>query len=224
MRITQTGNARSTRASVAGRVVGLVLLVAVLPVILVAAAVAAVALRSFPFFVQRRVGLDGREFGFVKIRTLPVSTPPYATKYELDGVAIPRVCHFLRNRHLDELPQLLLVAAGRMKLVGPRPEMPTLHETFDPAFAALRTSVLPGCIGLWQASVDNHRLIAEAPEYDAYYVRNRNWKLDAWIVARTALHLLIGPRVELVGVPRWAAEPSVDAYATTSPAPLTPLA
>jgi lipopolysaccharide/colanic/teichoic acid biosynthesis glycosyltransferase len=161
-----------------------------LPVIVISAAGAAISLRAWPFFTQERVGRDGRIFRFVKLRTLPVHTPPYAGKYELGHLDVPAFCKLLRLLHLDELPQLYLVVLGWMSLVGPRPEMPYLHEQLDPAFAAYRTSVRPGCTGLWQISDHCHEMIFEHPEFDEHYLRNRSLRLDAWILGRT-LRLMI---------------------------------
>ena len=82
------------------------------------------------------------------MRTLPTTAPRYATKYELVRLRIPAFSLMLRRLHLDELPQLLHVLAGKMSLVGPRPEMPNLYCAFDAEFAERRVSVRPGCTGL----------------------------------------------------------------------------
>ena len=164
---------------------GLLAIVAA-PLILVLALVLALSLRAFPFFVQERVGLDGRRFRLVKLRTLPRTTPPYADKYSIAGVKIPRVARVLRRLHLDELPQLFLVPIGRMSLVGPRPEMPALHDRLPGNFAEQRTSVRPGCTGLWQIGRDSGGLIGETPYYDEFYLHHRSNQLDLWILAQTA--------------------------------------
>lgn len=163
-------------------VVGSMLFVLALPITVAALIVSIIFLRSNPFFVQARVGYMGRRFKLVKIRTLPVRTPVYADKYQLKMHRLPRPLRMIRKAHLDELPQLVHVVIGRMSLVGPRPEMPNLHASFDPAFAELRTSVRPGCFGLWQVSPERHRLIGEAPAYDAFYVNHRTIRLDLWTV------------------------------------------
>lgn len=167
--------------------VGGLLLLITLPMILLCALVTAASLRAWPFFGQERVGLDGRVFRFVKIRTLRPSVPAYADKYEVapHELDAPAFCRLLRRLHLDELPQLALVVLGRMSLVGPRPEMPHLHAAMDPTFARTRTSVRPGCTGLWQVSVGSGGLIGESPEYDLAYVEQRTFALDLWILGRT---------------------------------------
>lgn len=166
---------------------------------------AACSLRAWPFFVQKRVGRRGRVFRIVKIRTLPPSTPAYADKYEISTVRVPWFCATLRHLHLDELPQLYLVPAGRMSLVGPRPEMPGLHSQFEPRFASLRTSVRPGCTGLWQLSEDTTTLIRETPLYDQVYLAGASVRLDLWVLWRTALMVCrIGTPLSLEQLPQWA--------------------
>ena len=184
-----------------------VLLVLTLPIVLVAAVGSAVVLRAWPFFVQRRVGLDGRSFRFVKIRTLPTDTPAYLLKNELRVEDLPRFTRALRRLHFDELPQLFLVLAGRMSLVGPRPEMVEFHERLDLDFALDRTAVRPGCTGLWQIGEACAGLLGDAPQYDRFYLRHQSLRLDAWILWRTTLMMLgVGPLVRLAEVPDWAAD------------------
>jgi len=184
--------------------VSAVLLLLALPVIVVAAAGSALSLRAFPFFVQRRVGRRGHPFLFIKVRTLPVDTPAYVDKHQLDGARIPAFCRLLRQLHLDELPQLVLVLLGDMSLVGPRPEMGPLHDDLPEEFAELRTSVRPGCTGLWQISEGCTDLIATSPEYDRYYLAQRNLRFDLWVLGRTALKMAgIGDTITLRDVPPW---------------------
>jgi lipopolysaccharide/colanic/teichoic acid biosynthesis glycosyltransferase len=186
-------------------VVGSVLAVLTLPFVLVFAVGCALSLRAWPFFVQQRVGKDGKPFPLPKLRTLPASAPPAIDKYQLDGTRIPPFCRLLRRTHLDELPQLLVVPLGWMSLVGPRPEMPNLLARYPTDFAASRSSVRPGCTGLWQISTASGKLIYESPEYDLVYARHRGLALDLWILYRT-LRMLATRRavIDLDDVPSWA--------------------
>jgi exopolysaccharide production protein ExoY len=186
-------------------VVGTLLVVLVLPAILLGAIGSAIALRAWPFFVQTRIGAGGREFKFLKIRTLPRTVGAYVDKYQLDLDALPWFVHMLRKLHLDELPQLFLVPLGKMSLVGPRPEMPGLHSTMHGSHQAARLAMRPGCTGLWQVSVDCDRLISEAPQYDMYYASNASVRLDVWVIARTVRMMFFrGPLATLADVPSWA--------------------
>ena len=195
-----------------------VLVVLTLPIVLVAAIGSAIVLRAWPFFVQRRVGWDGVPFRFVKIRTLPTSTPAYMLKNQLHLEELPAFARGLRLLKFDELPQLFLVLTGRMSLVGPRPEMTHFHDLLEPGFGRERTSVRPGCTGLWQISYGCTGLLGESPEYDRFYLRHQRQRLDLWILWRTAL-MMLGRR-ELAGlddVPPWAATVEPDPSTLTKP-------
>ncbi len=191
-------------------VVGVALSIVTAPVIAVLAIGSAVSLRTWPLFVQERLGRDGRVFRFVKVRSLPADTRPDEDKYTLAGVSTTRWGRFIRSTHLDELPQFWLVVTGRMSIVGPRPEMPALARTFDPAFVADRLAVRPGITGPWQVSTAVVGLIGEAPEYDRFYLAHASLKLDAWLSLRT-IGAVLGLRpLPLEGFPSWAASPTDD--------------
>jgi len=187
------------------------------PLIVLLAVGATVSLRAWPFFGQYRIGRRGRPFRIFKIRTLPKSAPAYADKYQIaQTVQVPPYCRWLRQTHLDELPQLYLVVLGRMSLVGPRPEMAMLHEAIDPDFAALRTSVRPGCSGPWQVGDASGRLIFEAPEYDRFYLLNQTLRLDLWLLWCTA-NSVVGIRRgrTLDEVPGWVLRRRAEGSART---------
>ncbi len=195
------------------------LLVLTLPIVLVIAVGSASTLRAWPFFTQYRVGRGGQLFRFVKVRTLPVQTPPYIDKHHLDTEHLPAFCALIRRLHLDELPQLFHVVGGRMAMVGPRPEMACLHEQMAPAFAEARTRVRPGATGLWQLSESCTGLIAAGSEYDLHYLARRSLRFDLWILARTSLQMLGLRRcLTLADVPEWVA-PAPDATVVALPEP-----
>lgn len=198
-------------------VAGTVLALLSLPVVLVLAAVTAVNLRAWPFFVQTRVGANGVPFRLVKLRTLPVSTDHYADKRAIESIPLDWISRTLRRTHLDELPQLFLVPSGRMSLVGPRPEMAFLHDQMPASFARRRIEVRPGCTGLWQIGHACSGLIMEAPEYDLYYVDNRSVLLDLWVMWRTLTMLVHRRTVGLADVPAWIPQVgAVSAFALVS--------
>lgn len=202
--ITSTSERVDTYRRTFDILVSALLVVLTLPILVAAATASAISLRAWPFFSQERVGKDGELFRFLKVRTLPTSVPSYIDKHQLAGHDIPVCGRFLRALHLDELPQLYLVLAGRMSLVGPRPEMAYLHERLPEAFALLRTSVRPGCTGLWQISQSCAELISAAPEYDRFYLAHRTLRLDLWIVWRTILTMTgLAGCVTLEQVPAW---------------------
>lgn len=184
-------------------VAGLSFSILTLLLVVVLALGSAVAFRAWPFFTQMRLGRNGRHFRFVKLRTLPTNTPSDASKYELADFE-SKFGHFLRNTHLDELPQFWLLVTGRMSLVGPRPEMPTLAATFDPAFVAERMEVRPGITGTWQVSPAAVGLIGEAPEYDRFYIEHACPRLDAWISVRTLAQIVGYPPLSIEQFRSWA--------------------
>lgn len=186
-------------------VISLGLLLLTLPILTLVIVGSAMSLRTHPLFVQDRVGRGGELFRFLKVRTLPREVPAYIDKHQLPQDAIPAFCRLLRRLHLDELPQLLLVLRGHMSLVGPRPEMGHLHGEMPPEFAALRTSVRPGCTGLWQVSAARTELISASPQYDEVYLAHRTLRLDLWVLYRTALQMVgLGRCITLDDVPAWS--------------------
>lgn len=188
---------------IAERAIAAAALLVTLPLILLCAGVSAAIYRTSPFFVHERVGFGGQRFHFYKIRTLPPTTNRYADKYALGDATVPASMQLVRRLHLDELPQLLHVVRGQMSLVGPRPEMPCLHDSLPRDFAQLRTSVRPGLTCLWQISPHNRGLISERSEYDRLYVDYSNPLLDLWILSQTAKKMTTGSTIHLHEIPRW---------------------
>lgn len=183
-----------------------------LPCILVLAIGSAISFRAWPFFTQLRLGHHGAEFRFIKIRSLPVTTPAAVDKYELKALANTRFGGFLRRFHFDELPQLWLVVWGTMSLVGPRPEMPCVAATFAPGFVATRLTVKPGCTGLWQISTASVGLIGDNPKYDLVLVHSESVRLDLWVIVRTPFHMLGAHSVRsLDDVPGWVRSDALTA-------------
>jgi exopolysaccharide biosynthesis polyprenyl glycosylphosphotransferase len=143
-------------------------------------------------FKQQRVGRNGRLFEIYKFRTMRIDAPTYQfSPTTIGDWRITRVGRFLRKVSLDELPQIFNVIRGDMSLVGPRPEMPFIVETYG-ARERLRLSVLPGITGLWQLSADRAFLIHENPQYDLYYIRNRGFFMDLAILLHTLAFAIKG--------------------------------
>jgi exopolysaccharide biosynthesis polyprenyl glycosylphosphotransferase len=138
-------------------------------------------------FRQERVGLNGRRFRMFKFRTMYTNAPAYAySPKESDDLRITRLGRFLRRTSLDELPQLVNVFRGDMSLVGPRPEMPFIVESYTERHSQ-RLQVKPGITGLWQLSGDRSYLIHENIEYDLYYIKNRNFFMDIAVLLHTCI-------------------------------------
>jgi len=184
--------------------IGLTLGLLLTPIMILLAIGSALAYRAWPFFVQDRLGLHGRSFRFVKVRSLPDSTHCSLDKHQLQHVGNNAWGRWLRKFHLDEVPQLWLVVTGRMSLVGPRPEMPSLAATFDQEFVRERLTTAPGCTGLWQISPSSALLIGEDMTLDLHYVRNWTLRLDVWILFRTVEEMVGGRSLtDLSQIPKW---------------------
>jgi exopolysaccharide biosynthesis polyprenyl glycosylphosphotransferase len=144
------------------------------------------------FYIQERIGLDGKHFKIIKFRTMikdaeaktgVIWSPP-------DDKRVTRIGRTLRKFSLDEFPQLLNVLRGDMSLVGPRPERPEFVEKFknDIPRYMLRHRVKAGMTGWAQV----HGLRQNTPldkriEFDIYYIQNWTFKLDLEILWRTVL-------------------------------------
>jgi len=149
------------------------------------------------FYVQDRVGLDGKVFPCIKFRTMRVdaeaeSGPVWATK---DDPRRTRLGAFLRRFSIDELPQFINVLLGQMSIVGPRPERPVFVEQFKtlvPRYME-RHREKAGITG-W-AQVNGYRgdtSIEERTRYDLWYVENWSLLLDFKIMFKTIWAVLKG--------------------------------
>ncbi|HZM16009.1 MAG TPA: exopolysaccharide biosynthesis polyprenyl glycosylphosphotransferase [Candidatus Krumholzibacteria bacterium] len=147
-------------------------------------------------FAQRRVGQRGRQFTCYKFRSMVAGAEAMkSTLAELneasgpafkirDDPRITRVGAFLRRSSLDEVPQLLNVLRGQMSIVGPRPQIPTEVELYEP-WHRRRLEVKPGITCLWQIAGRSHIGFDEWMRLDLEYLRRRSLQLDLWIVLHT---------------------------------------
>jgi exopolysaccharide biosynthesis polyprenyl glycosylphosphotransferase len=168
------------------------LILLTLPMWLAVAVMVKTTSRGPVFFRQERTGQSGRRFVMLKFRSMYVDTPKYGRSPEdpRDRRITP-AGRFLRKTSLDELPQLWNVLTGDMSLVGPRPEMPYITETYTP-LERRRLSVPQGLTGFWQLSGDRKFIIHEAVEYDLYYIENRGVFLDLAILLHTLFFSMKG--------------------------------
>ncbi len=176
-----------------------VILIIAAPVLLLAVAAIRLETPGPAFFLQTRVGWQGRRFRIVKLRTLHWRA---GHGQVLPGdPRITRVGRWLRRSSLDELPQLLNVLRGEMSLVGPRPH--AVHD--DLRFARLhsaypaRRQVRPGLTG--PAQVNGCRGAVRRPDdlyrrtrHDLAYVAGRSALGDLLILLRTVRVVIRGAR------------------------------
>ncbi|MCB2200620.1 sugar transferase [bacterium] len=151
--------------------------------------------RSSPgpaLFRQKRIGLNGKPFTMFKFRTMFTDSNPYSlTPQSSSDQRITKIGKFLRRTSLDELPQLLNVITGEMSLVGPRPEMPFVVDSYND-MERLRLVVKPGITGLWQLSADRTIPIHKNLDYDLFYIQNRSMMLDLTLLWRTLFQSMRG--------------------------------
>lgn len=182
---------------------GALLVVASLPVL----AVAAVAIRLEDggpvWFVQERVGLRGRRFRMVKLRTMTPDAearrPDLERFNETGGPAfkmrrdprVTRVGAWLRRLSIDELPQLWHVLRGEMSLVGPRPALPREVARYTRA-QRRRLSMRPGLTCTWQVSGRSDLDFRRQMALDLAYVDRWSLALDLWLLLRTVPAVLSG--------------------------------
>jgi exopolysaccharide biosynthesis polyprenyl glycosylphosphotransferase len=137
------------------------------------------------FFQQRRIGKDGKIFNMLKFRSMHVSAGHYQTSpSDQYDPRITKIGRFLRKFNLDELPQFFNVIKGEMSVVGPRPEMPFVVDTYTP-MQRQRLKLRPGITGIWQISSDRKGAIHENLDYDFYYTENQSFLLDIVIIGKT---------------------------------------
>jgi len=144
-------------------------------------------------FRQRRVGLHGRQFEMLKLRTMVVGAEHTGAGLAVDqgDARITRVGALLRRLSLDELPNLVNVLRGEMSVVGPRPTLPVQVETYT-AHQRRRLEVRPGITGWAQVNGRASLPWPERIELDVWYVEHRSLALDVRILLRTVRLLLTG--------------------------------
>jgi exopolysaccharide biosynthesis polyprenyl glycosylphosphotransferase len=148
-------------------------------------------------YKQVRAGQNSRPFTLYKFRTMRTDAERDGAQWSTKNDArVTPFGKFLRASHLDELPQLLNIAEGKLSFVGPRPERPefvaTLKEKIP--YYEMRLLVKPGLTGWAQI---NYRAdltlddVSQKLQYDVYYLRNRSLVLDLAIVLKTIKSLFV---------------------------------
>lgn len=148
------------------------------------------------FFVQERVGKNGKTFKMYKFRSMCMDAEQKLIELidqnEVEGAMFkikedPRVTNIgrkLRKTSIDELPQLWNVLKGEMSLIGPRPALPREVKEYD-AYDMQRLLVKPGCSGLWQVSGRNELSFKEMVELDVKYIKLQSINSDICIIGKT---------------------------------------
>jgi lipopolysaccharide/colanic/teichoic acid biosynthesis glycosyltransferase len=153
------------------------------------------------FFLQQRVGKNGKIFRIAKFRTMTAGAEAKGQITIGNDARVTRVGHVLRRFKIDELPQLVNVVRGEMSVVGPRPEVPRYVALYPERVRATVLSVAPG-ITDWAAiefkeenamlgrTSDPERVYVEEIlpvklEYYVRYVEQRSFMTDMKIIFST---------------------------------------
>ena len=163
-------------------------LLATSPVIALALIAIRLESRGKAIYRQRRVGLDGREFDVLKLRTMVDGAEKLGAGLAVDAgdARITRVGALLRRTSIDELPNLVNVLRGEMAIVGPRPTVPAQVAQYT-ARERGRLAVRPGITGWAQVNGRASLPWAQRIELDLWYIDHRSWRLDLRILWRSAL-------------------------------------
>ncbi len=144
------------------------------------------------FYVQERVGLDGKPFQLLKFRTMRQDAEANGPGWTVaNDPRRTRLGKILRRYSIDELPQFINVLIGEMSLVGPRPERPVYVEQFRQAIPRYmeRHREKAGITGWAQVNgLRGDTSIVERTKYDLWYIENWSLWLDIKILLRTLVH------------------------------------
>lgn len=170
-------------------------LVFVLPIVFFFAICIVIESPGNPFYLQKRMGLLGKEFTLFKLRSMRLNAEVDGAKWaEENDPRVTKVGRFIRRTRIDELPQLLNVLFGDMALIGPRPERKIFVERFSfeiPDFPK-RMDVKPGLTGWAQVNGGYDITPEQKLKLDLYYIDNMSIKLDLNIIGKTVMILFSG--------------------------------
>lgn len=174
------------------------------PVFLVVAIFIHLHDRGNVIFIQKRVGLWGREFDFPKFRSMvknaeDLKSSLFSQNHHSDGVTFkikkdPRITpigRFIRKTSIDELPQLWCVLMGNMSLVGPRPQLPSEVLKYSLA-QRRRLDIKPGLTCFWQIEGRGDIPFSKQADLDIQYVDSQSIILDILLIIKTVPAVLLG--------------------------------
>lgn len=152
-------------------------------------------------FKQERIGRFGRPFYIYKFRSMKVDAEkngPALYQHENDN-RMTKVGRFLRDHHLDELPQLWNVLKGDMAFIGPRPERKFYIDQIikrDPRYTYLY-QIRPGVTSyatLYNGYTDTMEKMLRRLDLDLYYLEHRSWLFDMSILWKTFINIVFGKK------------------------------
>lgn len=183
-------------------VVSAVCLVIFMPLFLICYIAVKFEDRNDAIFSQERIGRGGQMFRIYKFRSMTPNAEASGEAQLLNVDGDPRltkVGRFMRDHHLDELPQLWNVLRGDMSLVGYRPERAYFIEQIiaaDPRYECLY-QIRPGVTSyatLYNGYTDTLEKMLRRLHYDLYYLGHRSFKFDCKILWRTFWRIAKGEK------------------------------
>ncbi len=151
------------------------------------------------FFIQKRNGLNYKEFNCYKFRSMEVNDKADLDLASKNDIRITKVGKFIRRTSIDELPQFFNVFLGEMSVVGPRPHMVSVTNIYALKVDKfmVRHFVKPGITGLAQTKgfrgeVETDEDIINRVKYDIFYMENWSILLDIKIIFNTIFNTLKG--------------------------------
>jgi lipopolysaccharide/colanic/teichoic acid biosynthesis glycosyltransferase len=161
----------------------------------IALAMLAIRLESHghPIYRQRRVGMEGRQFDLLKLRTMVDGAEHIGAGMAINenDPRVTRVGALLRRTSLDELPNLLNVVRGELSFIGPRPTIPVQVAQYTERQRG-RLVIRPGITGWAQVNGRASLPWSERIELDLHYIEHRSLALDMRILWRTLAIVLGG--------------------------------
>ena len=141
------------------------------------------------FYRSMRLGKGFKEFGMLKVRSMKVNSPDIrnvdgSTFNSSDDPRVTKVGRFLREKSLDEIPQVFNIIVGDMSIVGPRPGDVESKDTYEEDEKD-KMLVRPGITGYCQAYFRNAASVREKRLYDAAYAHALSFELDMRIIFKT---------------------------------------
>lgn len=168
------------------------IIVFALPMLVIALLIKMDSPKEPVLFKQVRVGKDDIPFTILKFRSMSKDAPhQMATEnFENPEAYITVVGKVIREKSLDELPQLFNVLKGDMSIIGPRPLIPAEKEVLAMRDETGASQVLPGITGLAQVHGRDEVTDENKAAYDGKYALNISFFLDISIFLRTLFDVI----------------------------------
>ena len=163
-------------------------LIVLSPILLITAVLIRIKLGSPIFFIQDRLGKDGKVFKMIKFRTMLDAVDKWGEPLP-DEERMTSFGQLLRSTSIDELPELINVFKGDMSLVGPRPLLVEYKELYSPE-QFRRHEVRPGLTGWAQVNGRNNISWCKKFELDVWYIDNKSLLMDMKILIMTVLKVI----------------------------------